>query len=297
VNPSPGHRPDQYEQHRPGHRPAAAAPRRAARHRAEPAPRVARVAPVSRRVLAVLVAVTVAVGGVGVAGAAAAPKHLSAPSRLSAPKHLSAPAHLSAPEHLSAPKHLARAPKHLGVPAAVVTGVAASVPGSATGQAAASHSSGHPGWGTAFPGPGAGPDWWPWRGVLHGRLTVRTRTGAATLSVQRGVVTAVDATSVTVLSTDGFSTTWTFDPGVKVRTKGRRGTVSDLRVGARIGLVGSGDETAPTATHVVVPKRPKGPPPAPPTPAPAADPTDPGSPAPDPTDAGTPTPGDIGDAV
>jgi len=38
--------------------------------------------------------------------------------------------------------------------------------------------------------------------VEHGEFTVHTKTGDKVVDVQRGVVTAVNATSVTVKSTD-----------------------------------------------------------------------------------------------
>ncbi len=50
----------------------------------------------------------------------------------------------------------------------------------------------------------------------HGEFTVHTKTGVKTLDTQRGVVTAVNAGSVTVKSTDGFSATYTLTPTTKV---------------------------------------------------------------------------------
>src|SRR5215472_11165842 len=44
----------------------------------------------------------------------------------------------------------------------------------------------------------------------HGEATVQTDDGTKTVVVQRGQVTAITDTSVTVKSADGFTLTWTF---------------------------------------------------------------------------------------
>jgi hypothetical protein len=45
--------------------------------------------------------------------------------------------------------------------------------------------------------------------VLHGQVTIQKPGGGyETLDVQRGTVTAVSATSLTVKSTDGYTTTY-----------------------------------------------------------------------------------------
>jgi hypothetical protein len=51
----------------------------------------------------------------------------------------------------------------------------------------------------------------------HGAVTLQTKKGVKTVVVQRGAVTAVDATTVTVKSTDGFTTMWMFADQLKVR--------------------------------------------------------------------------------
>lgn len=47
------------------------------------------------------------------------------------------------------------------------------------------------------------------RGLLHGTVVVSTGNGTQTLVVQRGRVTAVTATTVTVASSDGYRLVWT----------------------------------------------------------------------------------------
>ena len=56
------------------------------------------------------------------------------------------------------------------------------------------------------------------RRVLHGETVMSTDNGPVTHVVQRGVVTATSASSITVRSSDGFTLTWTRDAETKVRT-------------------------------------------------------------------------------
>ncbi len=69
------------------------------------------------------------------------------------------------------------------------------------------------------------------RDVLHGRLTLRTATGTTTVDLQRGTLTAASATSVTVLSSDGFTATYAIEPSTKVRRDGRTVPAGDLATG------------------------------------------------------------------
>lgn len=92
------------------------------------------------------------------------------------------------------------------------------------------------------------------RNTLHGEVVVKTRGGTKTVVVQRGTVTAITATTVTVKSIDGFTLTWTF--GDKLRVLERRTTVQpkDVAVGAVVGLAGAKDGDKPVARLVVVRK-------------------------------------------
>jgi hypothetical protein len=52
----------------------------------------------------------------------------------------------------------------------------------------------------------------------HGEFTTAAATdGAQTLDVQRGVITAVNANSLTVRSTDGYSATYTITPSTAIK--------------------------------------------------------------------------------
>jgi len=86
--------------------------------------------------------------------------------------------------------------------------------------------------------PSRPPQGQPGRAV-HGEFTVHTKTGDKILDTQRGVVTAVNAGSVTVKSTDGFTATYTLTPTTKVH-KGKQ-TATTTRIATNTGT---------TATHI-----------------------------------------------
>jgi hypothetical protein len=90
--------------------------------------------------------------------------------------------------------------------------------------------------------------------ALHGEATVQTDDGTKTVVVQRGTVTAVTPTSLTVKSTDGFSLTWTYGNPIKVIQNKVEVAPGTLAVGATVGVAGTRTGTATTASLVVVPK-------------------------------------------
>jgi len=67
--------------------------------------------------------------------------------------------------------------------------------------------------------------------TLHGTLTVATDDGTQVVDVQRGEVTAVSATSITLTSSDGFTATYTTDSDTRVRHDGAAATLADVAVG------------------------------------------------------------------
>ena len=79
---------------------------------------------------------------------------------------------------------------------------------------------------------GAGP-----RGAVHGEFVVPDGTGWRTVAVQRGVVTAVSSTSLTVKSADGYTKTYVITADTMVNA---------ARDG--IGSIKSGEEVAVRAT-------------------------------------------------
>ncbi|GHJ46542.1 hypothetical protein Cs7R123_38840 [Catellatospora sp. TT07R-123] len=91
------------------------------------------------------------------------------------------------------------------------------------------------------------------RGTLHGEAVVQTKQGTVTVLVQRGEVTAVDGSTVTVKSADGFTVTWTF--GEKLRVVEKRATVqpSEVKVGAQVAVAGAKNGDTSTARLIVIP--------------------------------------------
>jgi hypothetical protein len=71
--------------------------------------------------------------------------------------------------------------------------------------------------------------------ALHGEAVVGDgKGGFRTVAFQRGEVTAVSATSMTVKSADGFSRTYTLNSTTKVNRG--RATVGDIRAGHRVAV-------------------------------------------------------------
>jgi hypothetical protein len=111
----------------------------------------------------------------------------------------------------------------------------------------------------------AGPRWRAWRErraatvmlrrhMLHGEIVVQTVEGTRTVLVQRGEVTDVSDTSLTVTSTDGFAQTWVF--GDRMRVIESRATIAprELTVGSPVGVAGVRADGDPTARVVIIPQ-------------------------------------------
>jgi hypothetical protein len=75
------------------------------------------------------------------------------------------------------------------------------------------------------------------RRAEHGELTVRAGKGTQVVDVQRGQVTAVSPTSVTVRSKDGFSATYVVGSSSKVRAAKKAASISAVKTGDRVGVV------------------------------------------------------------
>ncbi|HKE65019.1 MAG TPA: hypothetical protein VKB59_10280 [Micromonosporaceae bacterium] len=89
----------------------------------------------------------------------------------------------------------------------------------------------------------------------HGSVTVQTKNGDVTIDVQRGVITAINSTTMTVKSADGFTLTWTFGPNMRVIEN--RGTIqpSAVHVGETVGVAGEKNGSTEDARLVVIPKQ------------------------------------------
>lgn len=93
------------------------------------------------------------------------------------------------------------------------------------------------------------------RNTLHGEVVVQTKEGTKTLLVQRGEVTAIDDTTITVKSADGYTQTWRF--GDQIRVVERRTTVQpkEIEVGTKVGIAGIKDGEQNQARLIVVPAK------------------------------------------
>lgn len=91
--------------------------------------------------------------------------------------------------------------------------------------------------------------------VEHGSVTVQTRNGNETIDVQRGTITAISSTSMTVKSADGFTLMWTF--GDKMRVLENRSTIqpTDVKAGETVGVAGEKSGSTETARLVVIPRQ------------------------------------------
>jgi Domain of unknown function (DUF5666) len=102
---------------------------------------------------------------------------------------------------------------------------------------------GHRGPGLRGPGLG-GP-----MGALHGEFVVPKQGGGyQTLLVQRGTVSAVSSTSITVKSEDGFSQTYTVNPETVVNA-GRDG-IASIAEGAEVNVLARKTSGQPTALRI-----------------------------------------------
>ncbi len=85
-------------------------------------------------------------------------------------------------------------------------------------------------------------------GVLHGEMVVETEDGVyATKQVQRGEVTAVSSTSISVTSEDGFSATYAIDDATE---SSRDREAAAAQVGDTVHIVATVDGSSATAEHI-----------------------------------------------
>jgi hypothetical protein len=89
--------------------------------------------------------------------------------------------------------------------------------------------------------------------VEHGEVVVETKDGDKTVDVQRGTVTAITDTSVTVKSADGFSQTWVFGTPFHVIEHRTSIQASAVAVGTEVGVAGIKNGSTVTANLLVIP--------------------------------------------
>jgi hypothetical protein len=90
------------------------------------------------------------------------------------------------------------------------------------------------------------------KNMLHGEVVVQTKNGPKTIDVQRGEVTAISDTTVTVKSSDGFTLTWTFGDPITVLERRHTVQPDQVTVGTRIGVAGTKDGDATRARLIVI---------------------------------------------
>lgn len=91
------------------------------------------------------------------------------------------------------------------------------------------------------------------KNTLHGEVTIQTKkNGVRTVVVQRGAVTAVSATEISVKSSDGFVLTWSFEDTLRVVQNRKAVETSALKTGTEIGIAGFKEADRPAARLILI---------------------------------------------
>jgi hypothetical protein len=90
------------------------------------------------------------------------------------------------------------------------------------------------------------------RNVEHGELVVKTKDGDKTIDVQRGTITAITSTTVTVKSSDGVSEVWTFGSPIHVVEHRTSVQPSAVTTGETVGVAGTKSGGALTASLLLI---------------------------------------------
>ena len=105
---------------------------------------------------------------------------------------------------------------------------------------------GRPGFGRGFGGGMGGG----LGGVLHGTGVVKKADGSfATIAVQRGTVTAVGPTSISVKSLDGYVATYVVNSTTKIN--GKNGKIANVKTGNQVGVEATVSGGTSTAVRIV----------------------------------------------
>ena len=90
------------------------------------------------------------------------------------------------------------------------------------------------------------------RRALHGEFVVKGKDGKpVTVDVQRGQVTAVSATSVSLKSEDGFTATYVVNGDTRVRVGREKSAISAIKAGQQAWVVASKSGDTATARILV----------------------------------------------
>jgi hypothetical protein len=90
--------------------------------------------------------------------------------------------------------------------------------------------------------------------ALHGEATLQTDEGLKTVVAQRGTLTQVTDTTITVSSSDGYTVTWTLGGSSVVVVDRARSTIDAVAVGTEVGVAGSREGDTVTLRLLVVPR-------------------------------------------
>ncbi|MGF7235144.1 MAG: hypothetical protein ACQSGP_09315 [Frankia sp.] len=93
------------------------------------------------------------------------------------------------------------------------------------------------------------------RRVVHGEFTAKTKTGYQVFDAQRGTVTAVSPSSITIKSPDGFTATYTVTSATKVHRGRTKVAIASVTVNAKAVVLAKPSGSTPTATQIVVPAK------------------------------------------
>jgi hypothetical protein len=80
------------------------------------------------------------------------------------------------------------------------------------------------------------------RRLEHGSLTLRRKSATVTVDLQKGIVSDVSPTSVTVTSRDGFKTTYDVTSASKVRAKGKKSSINAVKDGNGVLVIAAGGD-------------------------------------------------------
>jgi hypothetical protein len=92
------------------------------------------------------------------------------------------------------------------------------------------------------------------KNTLHGEAVVQTKEGTKTVAVQRGEVTEIDDSSITVKSTDGYTATWSFASDLHVVRHSTTVQPEEIKAGTEVGVAGAKDGDKFVARLIVVPR-------------------------------------------
>jgi hypothetical protein len=85
--------------------------------------------------------------------------------------------------------------------------------------------------------------------ALHGEVVLGGKKHRV-VDFQRGEVTAVSSSSITVKSTDGFTATYVVDAKTKVRQAKQQAAIGDVKTGDKVRVVATKDGSTLTANRI-----------------------------------------------